>query len=296
MKYRITHTTHYRYNADVARCFNKAHIIPREIPRQACLKNAVQVKPEPAFTEKRKDYFGNWVYQFAIQNDHSELTITAESEVEMRDNQDSLALDFGLSCADVKQQLIQDKNAETIKAREYCLDSPMIRQASALSDYAQRFFPENRPFLMCVREFSKHIYESFKYDPGFTTIATPVLEVLEHKRGVCQDFAHFAIACLRSLGYSAQYVSGYLETLPPPGQEKLVGADATHAWFSVYSPGEGWYEFDPTNNQIAGTQHIVTATGRDFSDVTPLSGVIFGGGDGHALDVGVTVTRLANNK
>jgi transglutaminase-like putative cysteine protease len=140
-------------------------------------------------------------------------------------------------------------------------------------------------------ELTQRIYNDFTYDPVFSDIATPVSDVFKHKRGVCQDFAHLAIACLRSLGYPARYVSGYLETLPAPGEQKLVGADASHAWFAVYSPGEGWYDFDPTNNQMVSMQHITTAWGRDYSDVTPLRGVIFGGGSGHKLDVSVDVQR-----
>lgn len=171
---------------------------------------------------------------------------------------------------------------------------PMIQQHTDLAHYAAAFFPDDRPFLSAVMELTEKIYTDFTYDPRFSDVATPLSDVLKHKRGVCQDFAHFAIGCLRSLGYPARYVSGYLETLPPPGQEKLVGADATHAWFEVFSPGEGWFEFDPTNNKMAGEQHITTAWGRDYSDVTPLKGVIFGDGKQHTLSVSVDVQRLAD--
>lgn len=146
-----------------------------------------------------------------------------------------------------------------------------------------------------MRELTSRIHQDFKYDPGFSTVATPLHEVLEHRRGVCQDFAHLAIGCLRSLGFAARYVSGYLETLPPPGQPKLVGSDASHAWFAVYSPGEGWFEFDPTNDNMPTEQHITTAQGRDYSDVTPLRGVIFDGGSQQQLEVSVDVTALAED-
>ena len=137
----------------------------------------------------------------------------------------------------------------------------------------------------------QRIYTEFKYDPEFSTLATPLKEVLEHRSGVCQDFAHLAIGCLRSQGLAARYVSGYIETEPPPGKERLVGADASHAWFSVFQPGVGWLDFDPTNNQIPGERHITVAWGRDYADVTPLKGVAFGGGE-HELKVSVDVLAI----
>src|SRR5690606_37616973 len=148
------------------------------------------------------------------------------------------------------------------------------------------------PFLSAVRALTQQIYQQFEYDPLFSDVTTPLLDVFKHKRGVCQDFAHLAIACIRANGFPARYVSGYLETLPPPGQEKLMGSDASHAWFAVYSPGEGWFEFDPTNDQMASHQHIVTAWERDYTDVPPLHGVIFSGGETHKLKVSVDVSRV----
>ena len=168
----------------------------------------------------------------------------------------------------------------------------MIKASKALEDYAKPSFNSKRPLNACVAELTKRIFDDFTYTPGFTTIATPLTEVLEHKRGVCQDFAHLQVGCLRSMGIPAKYVSGYMETLPPPGQEKLVGADATHAWIAYFSPEEGWIEFDPTNDLRPGTQHIVTAEGRDYYDVTPVKGVIFGGGKGPILKVSVDVARM----
>jgi transglutaminase-like putative cysteine protease len=172
------------------------------------------------------------------------------------------------------------------------LNSPMVQQHTDLADYATPSFSDDRPFLSAVMDLTQRIFADFSYDPQFSDVATPLADVLKHKRGVCQDFAHLAIGCLRSLGYPARYVSGYLETLPAAGQEKLIGADATHAWFAVYSPGEGWYEFDPTNNKMTTEQHITTAWGRDYSDVSPLKGVIFGGGHSPQLQVSVDVQRV----
>jgi transglutaminase-like putative cysteine protease len=292
MRYHITHATTYRYSVDVGRCYNLAHMIPRDTARQTCLRNQIIVDPSPIHGHKHLDYFGNHAYYFGIQKSHKSLSIIVESEVDMQEQVWEPELDFGLTCGEVRQQLRQSTDVETLLAREYVLDSPMIRASTSLHDYAQALMAAERPFLAAVRELSERIYAEFTYDPGFTTVATPLHEVQQHKRGVCQDFAHFAIGCLRSLGFAARYVSGYLETLPPPGKEKLIGADATHAWFSVYAPGEGWYEFDPTNNKMANEQHIVTAWGRDYSDVTPLRGVIFGGGKKHDLAVAVTVRRL----
>lgn len=293
MRYRITHTTAYNYSEPVGRCYNLANVIPRDTARQTCLSNRLKVTPVPAHANKRQDYFGNMSYYFAIQKQHAELAITAESEVDIVEQNDEPMLEFGQACGTVRERLWRNADAETLMAREYLLDSPMIKASDDLRAYAEPLFGNDRPLLSAVRELMAMIYSEFTYDPGFTTIATPLSEVLEHKRGVCQDFAHFGIACLRSLGFPARYVSGYLETLPPPGQPKLVGADATHAWLAVYLPSEGWVEFDPTNNKMASEQHIVTAWGRDYSDVTPLRGVIFGGGEKHQLSVAVTVERVA---
>lgn len=292
MRFRITHNTTYDYNNGVGRCYNLAHMLPRDTTRQTCTKSKVKITPTPAHSNKRKDYFGNTAYFFAIQKSHDTLSIETESEVLMDNANEMPGLDFGLSCGEALERIRESKEEDVILAREYVLDSPMIKANDALRDYASHLFEPERPLLAAVRELTTKIYKEFAYDPGFTTIATPLHDVLAHKRGVCQDFAHLAIGCMRSMGFPARYVSGYLETLPPPGQEKLVGADATHAWLSVFSPGEGWFEFDPTNDALAAEQHIVTAWGRDYSDVTPLRGVIFGGGDSNQLSVAVTVERL----
>jgi transglutaminase-like putative cysteine protease len=171
----------------------------------------------------------------------------------------------------------------------------MIEVSKALADYARPSFVNNRSLKSCVSELTTRIFTEFTYDPASTTIATPLAEVLLNKRGVCQDFAHLQVGCLRALGIPAKYVSGYIETLPKPGEKKLVGADATHAWIAFFCPDEGWVEFDPTNNSAAGSQHIVTAFGRDFFDVTPLKGVIFGGGKAPLLHVSVDVSRILDS-
>lgn len=293
MKYRIRHSTLYRYMDTVSQCYSVTHLLPRNTSYQRCDNAMITVDPLPAVGNDRTDYFGNHTYHFAVQSPHQVLEVTAQSEVEILGQRQSLALDFGASCADVRNLLYDTAQEESISAREFVLDSPKVQRSEALADYARVCFQDERPFLSCVREFTQKIYEEFTFDPRSTEVSTPLAQVLAARRGVCQDFAHLAIGCLRSLGYPARYVSGYLETLPPPGSARLAGADASHAWFSVYSPTEGWADFDPTNNQLAMEQHITTAWGRDYADVTPLKGSVLGGGAGHALEVAVDVERIA---
>lgn len=291
-RYTVTHTTTYDYSVPVGRCYNVAHMLPRDTPRQTCLRSQVSIEPNPAQEAKREDYFGNQAYYFAIQSGHSRLCISTESEVLMHPPARDTAPPAAITCAEAERALRSSRDSATLLAREYLLDSPMIKALPGLADYARPLLVGERPLLEAVRALTSQIHRDFAYVPGATSVATPLQEVLDKRKGVCQDFAHLAIGCLRGLGFAARYVSGYLETVPPPGQVKLVGADATHAWLAVYVPGGGWYEFDPTNGCEAGQQHIVTAWGRDYSDVTPLRGVIFGGGESHRLKVAVTVTRL----
>lgn len=293
MRFRIRHTTHYQYPARVTHCYNVANVVPRSTDRQRCLDSRIVVSPSPATTNRRQDYFGNTAFHFEIQRPHQELTITVESDVDVEEDSHDLDLEFGITCGEALQFIEQASTMEIVSAREFLLSSPMAKPSAAIKTYAESSFASsNRPLSSCVQELTQRIYEDFTYDPGFTTVATPLKEVLEHKRGVCQDFAHLQVACLRSVGIPAKYVSGYIETLPPPGQEKMVGADATHAWIAYFSPEQGWVEFDPTNNTTAGVQHIVTAFGRDYLDVTPVKGVIFGGGSESSLSVSVDVARL----
>lgn len=292
MRYKVTHITHYKYAARVTHCYNLASLAPRNTARQKCINSRITVSPQAIHTNKRIDYFGNESYHFEIQTAHKELVITAESQVDIQNIGMGLNLDLGMNYGDALMYLRQSPSFEVAKAKEFILDSPMIKASKALEDYAKPSFNSKRPLNACVAELTKRIFDDFTYTPGFTTIATPLTEVLEHKRGVCQDFAHLQVGCLRSMGIPAKYVSGYMETLPPPGQEKLVGADATHAWIAYFSPEEGWIEFDPTNDLRPGTQHIVTAEGRDYYDVTPVKGVIFGGGKGPILKVSVDVARM----
>lgn len=292
MKYRISHVTRYEYPLPVSHCRNMAYLMPRGTDRQACLHAEVLIDPLPRSTRERTDYFGNRCFHFAVDMPHQVLEVTANSEVEVREDTALPSLDIGMSCAEAGQRLTEDTGPGILLAREYRLDSPLVKSGDDLREYAAPSFDPDRTLLSAVRELTRRIHQDYQYDPGFSNVSTPLREVMAHRRGVCQDFAHLAIGCLRSLGFPARYVSGYLETQPPPGQQKLAGSDESHAWFAAYVPGEGWYEFDPTNEKPAGMEHIVTAWGRDYSDVAPISGVIYGGGQGHSLAVSVDVTRL----
>ncbi len=291
MNYRVIHKTQYKYSGEVGLCHNEARLQPRELPNQQCRASEIRIDPSPADYLERQDFFGNRVAYFSVQQPHGKLVITATSEISISPQQ-SLS-EFGTDSAweTLRDRLTQDLSSDILYAMQFTLDSPMIHTSETLAEYGRASFPDGRPLLDGVRDLMQRIYTEFTYDPEFTSIATPLAEVLEHRRGVCQDFAHLAIACLRAQGLAARYVSGYLETLPPPGKEKLVGADASHAWFSVFHPNAGWIDFDPTNNQMPSEQHITVAWGRDFSDVSPLKGLAFGGGE-HKLDVSVDVARL----
>lgn len=292
MKYIVRHSTSYHYALSVSNCYNIAYVLPRSTETQEVGSIDIQISPKATTRSTRTDCFGNQFLHFSIEKDHTELELSITSSIEVQDAETSINLDFGNPCSYVRYLLENGKDIQSVNAREFILDSPMIQHQQYLADYAASSFSDDRPFLSAVMDLTQRIFTDFTYDPQFSDIATPLADVFKHKRGVCQDFAHLAIGCLRSLGYPARYVSGYLETMPPAGEEKLIGADATHAWFSVYSPGEGWYQFDPTNNKVAGEQHITTAWGRDYSDVTPVKGVIFGGGHSPKLFVSVDVQRV----
>jgi len=292
MKYRVVHKTEYVYGITVSQCHNLAHLRPRNLPGQQCLGYRLQVDPLPLDLAEHEDFFGNHVSYFSITQPHQTLTVTATSEIRLDTGNGQLALDKDMPWDEVRVRLAQPLTESTRENRQFVLDSTFATAAPELAAYAAASFPPGRPLLEAVRELMERVHHEFTYDPGFSTVSTPLAEVLSSRRGVCQDFAHLAIASLRSLGLAARYVSGYLETLPPPGQSKQLGADESHAWFSVYLPDVGWHDFDPTNNQVPLDQHVTTAWGRDYADVTPLKGVIFGGDPGHRPRVSVDMTRL----
>ena len=290
MKYKIIHKTTYSYTHPVNLCYNEARLTPRNYAYQHCSDSQFTVEPEPKACRERQDFFGNTVYYFTIQQPHNQLTVTVVSHVDVngRDQQRDFAEHVAWEAA--HQQLHTDADPETLEMRQYILNSPMIPVMPELHAYAEQSFINGRPLLEAVEDLSTRLYTDFTYDPDFTTIATPLADVLKHRRGVCQDFAHLGIGCLRALGFAARYVSGYIETEPLPDKEPLSGADASHAWFSVYLPQLGWVDFDPTNNQMPTDRHITVAWGRDYTDVTPLKGVVFGSGT-HELSVSVDCKR-----
>jgi transglutaminase-like putative cysteine protease len=285
--YAISHRTVYRYSSAVALCHNEARLLPRETAWQTCLESGVDIDPEPALLVEQQDFFGNRVLYFAMQDIHYRLQVTVNAAVSVSKRPFN---EFSASppWEEALESLRKDPDPEILEARQFVLNSPFISLDYAFAAYARESFQAGRPLLEAAADLNRRIYHDFTYDPHFTTVATPVEKVFENRRGVCQDFAHLAIGCLRSMGLAARYVSGYLETLPPPGQPNLLGADSSHAWLAVYLPGQGWAEFDPTNNCTPGTQHITLAWGRDYSDVPPLKGVMSGGGS-HTLEVAVEV-------
>jgi len=298
MHYKITHITQYKYTDKVGLSYNEARLMPRHFSNQHVISTNLSIEPYAADIRIREDFFGNSVAYFSIQQPHQVFSVTAVSEVQLIENAAQLNFYQSFSWEAVREMLLQQHSAfpkqalDLQEAGQYTLDSPLIETNAQLAEYAAPSFTQGRPITDAVNDLMQRIYNDFTFDPDFTTLATPLDIVLEHRRGVCQDFAHLAIGCLRSQGLAARYVSGYIETLPPAGEAKLMGADASHAWFSVYVPEQGWIDFDPTNNQIPSTQHITLGWGRDYADITPLKGVIYGGQQ-HELDVSVHVECLA---
>lgn len=285
--FKITHTTTFRYAETVPICHNEVHLTPRDTQWQTCHNFRLHIRPHPDAVVKRTDFFGNHMQQFSIQEGHRRLSVTASSRVEVRPRE--LAAD-SLSPAweSVRDELQSNRGAARLDAIQFLFDSPSVVASANLHEYAKPSFAAGRPILEAVRELTARIHADFKYDPRATTVNTPVEEVLEMRRGVCQDFAHLQIGCLRSLGLPARYVSGYLRTIPPPGKPRLVGADASHAWLSVYCKDWGWIDVDPTNDCLTYLDHITVAWGRDYTDVCPINGVFVGGGT-HTMYVSVDV-------
>lgn len=291
MKYHIVHRTEYVYEKPVSQCYNEARLAPRDLTHQHCASTQLAVSPLPSDYRERDDFFGNRVAHFTVHQAHQNLIVTASSDVEIETDGNHFDGAAELSWQQLTERLQTDKDPQHLLARQFLLDSPLVTATAALAEYGQSSFSPDRPVLEAVHDLMERIHRDFVYDPGFTTLSTPLGEVMKHRRGVCQDFAHVAIGCLRTQGVPARYISGYLETLPPPGTERLVGADASHAWFSIYLPDTGWLDFDPTNNQMPMDRHITVAWGRDYSDVSPLKGVVFGGGE-HEVKVAVDVRNL----
>lgn len=285
MKFRVRHTTKYAYTQRVSVCNNKLHLAPRQLPHQSVSDFKLLISPEPTEVWQQVDYFGNQVDYFSLQDPHRSLSVTAVSQIELSQNVPPSA---SPSWEQIRSEL-RLTASQVPNAYYFAFPSTLVPISPAFRDLASQAFPNDRPIIESGIDLTRRIFEEFEYNPHVTTVSTPVDEVLQKRAGVCQDFAHLQLACLRSLGLAARYVSGYLRTIPPPGKTRLVGADASHAWVSLFCGEEiGWVDFDPTNNTIPKTDHITVGWGRDYSDVCPIQGVFVGGGQ-HAMHVSVDV-------
>jgi transglutaminase-like putative cysteine protease len=288
--YQIFHDTCYHYDSPVSLAQQLAHLWPRECAWQRCTAQQLLISPQPTARRDEQDVFGNPLTRLAFERPHDELQVNARLTVEVLARP---LLDFNLSPAwELTRNALtyssQPLPSELLEACRYRFQSPYVHLKRSFVEFSESCFPAGRPLLLGVQALMEKIFREFTFDAEATQVATPLVEVLERRRGVCQDFAHLMLACVRSRGLAARYVSGYLLTRPPPGQPRLIGADASHAWVSVFCPVLGWVDFDPTNNVQPALEHITLAWGRDFSDVSPLRGVILGGGS-HDPEVRVTV-------
>ncbi len=293
MIYDVRHKTTYRYTLPVSISHHLLHLEPRDTAHQRVEWFAIRIDPEPGFDDRGTDAFGNPTRTITLDQNHDELVIEAESRVHLthRDLPDSLATPPWEDVAALRMAALDDP---ALDASRFAFASPFIEPDDALEHYARASFTPGRPILEGAIELNQRIFEDFIFDPTATTIATPVAEVFAKRRGVCQDFSHLMLACLRSIGLPSRYQSGYLLTHPPEGKEKLVGADASHAWVSVYVPRTGWVELDPTNNCLPMREHVTLAWGRDYSDVSPIAGIVYGGGL-HDPEVAVDVIPVGGN-
>lgn len=276
VRYRIIHVTEYDYSSPASLCHNMMRLSPRRLAYQHVEHSHVEIDPVPVVRRTRLDRFGNQCEFFSIESQHNAMVIRASSHV-VRDRVHTSGADE-ISYKDLRQRLRDPKNEEDRAAQEFCFDSKYVRTRREFSDYAMECFHPERSAHESLLEMTARIYNEFDYVPNSTLVSTTPIEVLRLRKGVCQDFAHLQIACLRSIGLAARYVSGYLLTRPAPGQPKLIGADASHAWISVYLGDFGWLDYDPTNNLVPDCEHITLAWGCDYEDVAPVTGVVVGGG------------------
>jgi transglutaminase-like putative cysteine protease len=290
VKYTIEHTTAYTYLEPVSVCHNIARLMPRNSKEQICRNTSIQIKPQPDRINEFEDFFGNKVIYFSIEKEHWELTVLVTSEVERMESGQHNLHDFPVAGLEEVKTELSNMDADAIEIKQYLFVTPMTSWNEEILKYAMQSFLPGRSVFEATKDLTDRIYNDFEYKPGHTTIATPLSVVIKERKGVCQDFAHLAIACLRSIGLPARYVSGYIETISPEGVEKLIGSDASHAWFSVFIPKMGWTDFDPTNNCIVSDQHITIGWGRDYADIAPMEGIILSSGS-HELTVSVDVKR-----
>ncbi len=290
MTYNIVHRTIYEYTAPVTVSHHVARLEPRATTTQTQENFSLKIFPEPTLRKARTDYFGNQLCLFSVQKVHRHLEIITQSRVSVS-GKNPPPSENSTTWENAATLFRDPVSPEVVEPYQFIFDSPQVRASTDLAAYARESFTPDTPLLDGAKNLTARIFKDFKYDPKATTVATPLEEVLEKRRGVCQDFAHLGIAFLRSLGLPARYVSGYLRTHAPEGKPRLVGADASHAWFSIFCPGTGWVDFDPTNNVQPGEEHITVAYGRDFGDVSPVAGILTGGGR-HVVKVSVDVEAV----
>jgi len=295
--YDVEHESGYVYAATVSTSQHVAYLRPRDLPIQKVHQFTLEIDPQPSGSSRRVDYFGNAVDQFTVLKPHLELRARARSLVEVRSLEGAIEPESSPPWEHLRDALVYGKAGKAgsvpfdAEAAQYAFASPYVAPDPEVAAFARDSFTPGRPLLAAAIDLMHRIHDGFRFDASATTITTPVKRVLEERRGVCQDFAHLQIACLRSLGLAARYVSGYLLTDPPPGQPRLAGADASHAWVAVYCPRHRWVDLDPTNDVRPELRHVRLAWGRDYGDVSPLRGVMLGGAD-HSLHVGVSVVPL----
>jgi transglutaminase-like putative cysteine protease len=287
MEYLVRHRTTYRYLQDVTHSWHVAHLRLRATPNQNVHMSSVTLSLETASRAAREDYFQNPCEWFSIDQPHTHLEILAQSRVTVDPTPERVSRN-SLRREEVRALLESPPDEEVRDAVQFLFDSPLTKFHSDIAAYGAESFPRGRPLLAGAIELMNRIHRDFRYDTSVTDVTTPVDRVFEIRAGVCQDLAHVGIAAMRAIGLPARYVSGYLLTEPPAGKPRLLGADASHAWFSVWAPPFGWVDLDPTNNLLVSESHVTSSWGRDYSDVAPVAGIILGGHD-HAVDVGVDV-------
>ena len=291
MRLQVLHETRYRYSSPVVLSQQLLHLTPRTLPWQPCRMHRVTVEPQPGEFDQREDYYGNPSMHMLLAAPHEELLVRAESDVDVGPREQA-----ALAAPQTPWEAVRDRlrslDAPLLDPVEFVYESPHVETWRELAEYAGKSFPVGRGALEASLDLARRIHKDFTFDRKATSVSTPLRQVVKQHRGVCQDFAHLMIGCLRSLGLPARYVSGYILTAPPPGRPRRVGADASHAWVSAYcGEAAGWVDIDPTNNCVVDEEHVTLGWGRDFGDVTPMRGVILGGGE-QVLEVRVTVSPL----
>jgi transglutaminase-like putative cysteine protease len=290
MLYRISHRTTYKYASPVSVGNHVACLKPRSYQQNQLIENTLRISPAPVTLTERVDYFGNVLWFFTVQEPHQQLVVESQSDV-LRTRGVMLDTQASLPWEESTLLLTQDHSPEGLDAYQYQFESPRIRIHPDFAAYALESFTPRRLMREGLLELTSRIHQDFRFDSRVTTVRTTTEEVFKKRRGVCQDFAHVQIACLRSINLAARYVSGYLRTYPPPGMPRFIGADASHAWVSAYCRGAGWLDMDPTNDVAPTDGHVTIAWGRDYGDVSPLRGLILGGG-GHNLRVEVDMEPI----